>query len=123
MSSTRILSVLVGAALCLTVLSGCESKPWVAAADQYLDALRANDFAKAYGMLEREGLLERRRGIGLFVSDRTQRDQARSRLSMLESAMKDAAILAVQLGVSKEQAMDLFARFHGQFNSRGTDQT
>jgi GntR family transcriptional regulator len=78
--------------------------------------------SKAYAMLERDGLVEKRRGIGLFVAERGQRDQDRSRLSLLEATLKDAAISAVQLGVPKKQAADLFAKLYTQFNSRAGDQ-
>jgi len=54
MRSYRILSVAIGMVVGLTLLSGCETKPWVGSADQYLDALRDKDFAKAYGMLDED---------------------------------------------------------------------
>ena len=39
---------------CLAVFSACKSRPWVDAAQEYLDAVGDKDFAKAYGMLDEE---------------------------------------------------------------------
>lgn len=75
--------------------------------------------SKAYSMLVREDLLENRRGVGLFVVGLTDRQHRRHSLRLLESAVKNAAVSAVQLGLSKKEALDLFAKFHDRFNSKG----
>ena len=75
--------------------------------------------SKAYSMLAREDLLENRRGVGLFVVGLTDREHRRHSIRLLEDAVKNAALSAVQLGVSKKEALDLFAKFHDRFNSKG----
>lgn len=74
--------------------------------------------SKAYGYLEQEGLLERRRGIGLFVQrvKGAQRQQVRNQL--LEEALKAAASSAVQLGISEKEASELFGKFYRQYGEQ-----
>jgi GntR family transcriptional regulator len=71
--------------------------------------------SKAYSFLEQEGLLERRRGIGLFV-ERVQSDQRQlAKRQLLEEAFKAAAASAVQLGVGEAEAGELFVKFYRQY--------
>jgi GntR family transcriptional regulator len=69
--------------------------------------------SKAYGYLVQEGLLERRRGVGLFVA-RLQKEIERDiKSSVLGEALRKAASLAVQMDVGEEEATDLFVEhFH-----------
>jgi GntR family transcriptional regulator len=64
--------------------------------------------SKAYGFLVQEGLVERRRGVGLFVArirpDKTRRIKSR----LLQEALRKAAALAVQMDVAEEEARELF---------------
>ncbi len=78
--------------------------------------------SKAYSFLEAEGLVERKRGIGLFVAKvrKGQRDQIRAKL--LKSIVNKAAITAIQLGVSEEEAMETFRKHYNEYNSKNRRQ-
>jgi GntR family transcriptional regulator len=65
--------------------------------------------SKAYGFLVEEGIVERRRGLGLFVNRIGKETKARIKTEMLEEALRKAAALAVQMGVPGEKALALFA--------------
>jgi len=62
--------------------------------------------SKAYSFLEVEGLVQRKRGIGLFVAKvrKDQKDQIKGQL--LNNIVKKAAITAIQLGISEDEAIE-----------------
>lgn len=64
--------------------------------------------SKAYGLLEREGVLERRRGQTLVVAEQSAADRQLQRLDPLRQQLTAAAVLSRQLGISREQALKLF---------------
>ena len=66
--------------------------------------------SKAYGQLEMEGLLERRRGVGLFVARVRESKKDRNKLAMLEDSLRKSAMMAGQLGISREKALKLFEK-------------
>jgi GntR family transcriptional regulator len=67
--------------------------------------------SKAYGLLEAEGLLERRRGVGMVVAARAQPASAgEDRLALLAPALEIAARQAAQLGIAPEAALAAFER-------------
>ena len=74
--------------------------------------------SKAYSFLEAEGLVERRRGIGLFVAKvkKGQRDQIRAKL--LNNIVNKAAITAIQLGVSETEAIESLKKHYREYNSK-----
>lgn len=74
--------------------------------------------SKAYSFLEAEGLVERKRGIGLFVSKvkKGQLDQIKAKL--LDSVVNKAAITAIQLGVSQDEAIESLKRHYKEYNSK-----
>ena len=78
--------------------------------------------SKAYSFLEAEGLVERKRGIGLFVAKvkKGQRDQIRAKL--LNSIVNKAAITAIQLGVSEDEAIDSLKKHYKEYNSKNRRQ-
>jgi len=78
--------------------------------------------SKAYSFLEAEGLVERKRGIGLFVAKvrKGQRDQIRAKL--LNSIVNKAAITAIQLGVSEEEAVESLKKHYKEYNSKNRRQ-
>ncbi len=78
--------------------------------------------SKAYSFLEAEGLVERKRGIGLFVAKvrKSQRDQIRAKL--LNSIVSKAAITAIQLGVSEGEAIESLRRHYKEYNSKNRRQ-
>ena len=71
--------------------------------------------SKAYSLLETEGLVTRKRGIGLFVAKvkKARLDQIKAEL--LDNAVNKAAITAIQLGVSQDAALELFGKHYRQF--------
>ncbi len=64
--------------------------------------------SKAYSLLEREGVLERRRGQTLVVRERPAAVVETDKLAHLRQHLAEAAALASQLGVSRTQALKLF---------------
>lgn len=64
--------------------------------------------SKAYSLLEREGVLERRRGQTLVVRERRAAAAETDRLAHLRQHLAEAAVLASQLGISRSQAIRLF---------------
>ena len=67
-------------------------------------ALKINPMtiSKSYSMLEREGFVDRKRGIGLFVRQPPQNDQAKTDIA--QELLDSAARQLVELGVSQENA-------------------
>ena len=78
--------------------------------------------SKAYSFLEAEGLVERKRGIGLFVAKvrKGQRDRIKNQL--LNSIVNKAAITAIQLGVSEEEAVESLKKHYKEYNSKNRRQ-
>ena len=64
--------------------------------------------SKAYGLLEHDGVLERRRGQTLVVRALSAGEHQTSKLEPLRQQLASAAVLARQLGISREQALKLF---------------
>ena len=74
--------------------------------------------SKAYGFLVEEGLLERRPGVGLFVKAVRKDRRKRMQLRMLEDAMRNAVLLAVQMGVAEDEARRLLAAHYRRLRSQ-----
>jgi len=74
--------------------------------------------SKAYSLLEGEGLLERRRGVGLFVAKMRQGQKEKSKRRMLDGALDKAAVTAVQLGVSQEQMLEEMIKAYREYDLR-----
>jgi GntR family transcriptional regulator len=75
--------------------------------------------SKAYSLLEAEGLLERRRGMGMVVAEVRPVPRTRQRLSLLEPALRAAARQAAQLGLASDDALALFERCLAQQPTKG----
>jgi len=78
--------------------------------------------SKAYSFLEVEGLVQRKRGIGLFVVKvrKGQKDQIKDQL--LNNIVNKAAITAIQLGVSEDEAIKFFKKLYREYNSKNRRQ-
>jgi GntR family transcriptional regulator len=74
--------------------------------------------SKAYSLLEIEGLVERRRGVGLFVAKLSKRQKERITREMLEGIVKKAAITAVQLGVSEQEVKEVLLKLYRQYDKK-----
>ena len=74
-------------------------------------AVHPMTISKAYGLLEIEGLLERRRGLPMLIAVGHARPAAaRERIEQLRPTLQRAAAEARELGIPKTQALELFAR-------------
>lgn len=82
--------------------------------------LRVNPMtvSKAYTLLEIEGLVERRRGIGLFVARLQERQKDKTRTILLEEILKKAAVMAVQFEISEEEASQMLVDLYRRYDSR-----
>jgi len=82
--------------------------------------LRVNPMtiSKVYSMLEMEGVLERRRGVGLFVVALARDKASRSKADMLEEALTKAVVTAVQLGIPEDKARDMLTRLYQKYDSK-----
>jgi GntR family transcriptional regulator len=64
--------------------------------------------SKAYGFLVEEGIVERRRGVGIFVTPMENQQAEANRHQVLSDALVQAAALTVQMGVPHQQALEIF---------------
>ena len=85
--------------------------------------LRVNPMtiSKAYALLEVEGLLERRRGIGLFVAQIREGRKEMAKEKILEEALRQAAVLAVQFEIPQSKASDMLVELYKKYNSKSRD--
>ena len=65
--------------------------------------------SKAYGFLVQEGLVERRRGVGLFVAQLPDDTEKNIKTTVLRESLRKAASLAIQMEISEKEAASLFA--------------
>ena len=70
-------------------------------------AVNPMTISKAFSLLEAEGLLERRRGLGMVVAQ-APAPQPDQRLALLAPALQAAARQARELGVGSDEAVALF---------------
>ena len=71
--------------------------------------------SKAYSLLEVEGLLERRRGVGLFVAHVRQDQKSRTKNQMLEQILARAVATAVQLDIPEREVHELIERLFERY--------
>ena len=64
--------------------------------------------SKAYGELERLGVLERRLGRSHVVAARSASDAGRDRRAEFKRALAPAVQAALQLGIAPDQAVEMF---------------
>jgi GntR family transcriptional regulator len=74
-------------------------------------ALNPMTVSKAYGILETEGVLLRRRGIGMIVADAPKRAHSvASRAELLRPTLERAALEARQLELDLDTVLALFTK-------------
>ena len=73
-----------------------------------------NTVARVYRDLEREGLLETRRGQGTFVADAATALAEADRVRMLEQRLGEAADFGRRLGISERAMLKLFREILGR---------
>jgi len=74
--------------------------------------------SKAYSLLENEGLLERRRGVGLFVAKVAKDRKVRAKARLLEEAMTRAVTAAIQFGIPRKEAAEMLGRLYRKYDSK-----
>jgi len=74
--------------------------------------------SKAYGYLAQEGLVVRRRGVGLFVAQLPGDTERDIKSTVLGEALRKAASLAVQMEVSQKEASEMLAAQFTEIKSR-----
>ena len=79
--------------------------------------------SKAYSLLEAEGLLERRRGIGLFVAKVNKRHQSVGTAQLLDPILKKAAATAIQLGLSPDEVTEKFSAMLEKYSAKKETQS
>jgi GntR family transcriptional regulator len=72
-------------------------------------ALNTLTVSKAYSLLESEGLLERRRGLGMWVADIGTRSVS-ARAELLRPTLERAAIEAAQLEIDVKTSLSIFEK-------------
>jgi GntR family transcriptional regulator len=83
-------------------------------------AVNQNTILKVYNELCRENVLKIERGEGTFVSSGRQNIPVDQRKDMVAGPLREAAVLAMQLDIPIEQAMDLFRCEYEKINSQRT---
>lgn len=73
-------------------------------------AINPMTVSKAYSLLEAEGLLERRRGMGMVIAAAVPAARVSERRALLEPALQTAARQAAQLGLSLDEALSAYRR-------------
>ncbi|MAG58040.1 MAG: GntR family transcriptional regulator [Planctomycetes bacterium] len=80
--------------------------------------------SKAYGFLVEEGVLERQRGVGLFVSAMRADTRRRKQDRLLGSVLHQAAVLAVQLQIPEDEALRQLSAHYQRLQAQSkTDQS
>ena len=86
------------------VLRDGEELPSVrAVAQEYV--INPMTVSKAYSLLEAQSIVERRRGMGMFVRQRSDAPAA-DRLDLLRPALDNVVNVASQLGITPEETLD-----------------
>ncbi len=73
--------------------------------------------SKAYSLLEMDGLVERRRGVGLFIRDLPDEQRARTSVELIEQSLARAVTTAVQLGIPRDQVARIVDTLYEKHNS------
>lgn len=74
--------------------------------------------SKAYSLLEVEGLVERRRGVGLFVAKLRKDLKSRTKARLLEEALSKAVTTAVQFEIPEEKVREMLGKLYRKYDSK-----
>jgi GntR family transcriptional regulator len=83
-------------------------------------AVNQNTILKVYNELCRQNVLKIERGDGTYVSSSKQNIPAKQRKEMIAGPLREAAVLAIHLGVPIEQAAKLLQTEYDKINSQRT---
>lgn len=79
-------------------------------------AINPMTVSRAYSAMEAEGLLERRRGIGLFVKiEPQQKDKTKE--ALVETLLNKAVVTATQFGLSKKKIHKILDDLYSKYQS------
>ncbi|EKQ56398.1 MULTISPECIES: GntR family transcriptional regulator [unclassified Clostridium] len=87
-------------------LKGGEKLPSVREMSSIL-TINPNTISKAYGELEREGVIETLRGKGTFITDNYKRKVDENKMEYISEELKKIILKANYSGISKEEFMKL----------------
>lgn len=73
--------------------------------------------SKAYSFLEAENLVERKRGVGLFVAKVKKSHLTQIKSELFDNIINKAAITAIQLGVPEEDAIESLKKYYKEYSS------
>jgi len=88
------------------------------------EQLRVNPMtiSKAYSLLELEGLVERRRGMGLFAARLRKDQEGHTKTKLLEEILRKAVVTAVQFEIPLEKVKEMLTKLYGRYDSQtGSD--
>src|SRR5450830_981325 len=72
-------------------------------------AINPMTVSKAYSLLEAQGILERRRGVGMVIAAQGEGSgPASDTMALLKPVLQHAAQVALQLGINQEAALAAF---------------
>ena len=71
--------------------------------------------SKAYSAMEAEGLLDRRRGVGLFIAEIHPDKQDQTKEEILETHLSKAVTTAIQFGLSEEKTEKMLKKMFIKF--------
>lgn len=74
--------------------------------------------SKAFSALVNEGVVERRRGVGIFVMEVNALQAEQDRRRVLKEALDEAAALVVRMGLEADQAVELFRNHIREFENK-----
>ena len=81
--------------------------------------------SKAYSAMEAEGLLERRRGIGLFIAEIHSDKKDQTKEDIIKAIMSKAVTTAIQFELSQEKTekilKDLFLKFRKKAKEKSNE--
>jgi GntR family transcriptional regulator len=83
------------------------------------DELKVNPMtiSKSYSLLEHEGFVERRRGIGLFVTKPKQDLTQRAKVELIEEKLSHVVVEALHMGLTEEKMLAIVSKKFREINA------
>ncbi len=84
------------------------------------EAIQVNPvtISKAYSLIEMEKLVERRRGIGLFITKPKDELTKKTKHDRLEEMLTSVAVYAVQTKVPESEVQSIFSKLYGSYSTK-----
>ena len=73
--------------------------------------------SKVYTLLEMERILERRRGVGLFVAGLKKEQKRKTKSSIVLGMLRKAALTAIQMDMPEEELQKMIEDIYKNYNS------